>query len=368
MKTPLANYTQNRDNNFNLIRFIAACLVLFTHSFALSLGSGEFEPMRLSLGMTWGDIAVDVFFISSGFLITSSYFARNNLLAFVWARLLRIFPALVVAVSFCVLVIGLLFTTYQPLEFLTSNQTVKFFLKNSILLFDVEYYLPGVFLNTPYPEAINGSLWTLPIELKMYGLLALVLIATGILGKYNKNASAKNMVLLIAVDSVFLHMIDHFHPLPYAPLIHLTSMFFVGATFWLWRDKLVLSNKWIMLTLPVLIGLSLNKDLFFIAYCIGLPFIIFYLAYVPKGKIRLFNQFGDYSYGIYIYAFPVQQALAALVPNISVPMMILASFIITFALAMLSWHFIEKPALAFKSAYVHLERFGQKRLRYLVGN
>lgn len=367
MATSLANYTKNRDNNFNLIRFIAASLVLFSHSFALTFGSRDFEPMTLSLGMNWGDIAVDVFFVSSGFLITSSFFNRNNLLAFIWARVLRIYPALFVAVGFCVFVVGLLFTSYGMLDFLTDKQTIKFLIKNSILLMDVEYHLPGVFANNPHPEAINGSLWTLPTELKMYGLLAFFLVVIGYLNQRIRAFSAKNIMLLIAVDAVVLQLVNHFYPILPTYFIRLFSLFFVGSAFWLWREQLTVSHRWIGMTLPFLLISAFNQHLFFIIYTLCLPFIIFYLAYVPKGKIRQFNQFGDYSYGVYIYAFPVQQSLIALIPNISVTGMIVGSFIITLVLAMLSWHFVEKRALRMKDAYQHLQAFGQARLRYFTG-
>lgn len=110
----ISNYTNTRDNNYNLIRFLAAVLVLFTHSFALTYGSGNAEPLRYSLGITWGTIAVDVFFVTSGFLIAGSFFKRGNLIAFGWARILRIYPALFVALLFCVFVVGLAFTSKNP--------------------------------------------------------------------------------------------------------------------------------------------------------------------------------------------------------------------------------------------------------------
>lgn len=367
MATSLANYTKNRDNNFNLIRFIAASLVLFSHSFALTLGSRDFEPMTLSLGMNWGDIAVDIFFVSSGFLITSSFFNRNNLFAFIWARLLRIYPALIVAVGFCVFVVGLFFTSYGAVDYLTDKQTIKFLVKNTILVMDVEYRLPGVFVSNPHAEGVNGSLWTLPTELKMYGLLATFLVAIAFINQRIRAFSAKNVMLLIAIDAVVLQLVNHFHPILPGYFIRLFSLFFVGATFWLWRNQLTVTHRWIGMTIPFLLVSAFNQDLFFVVYTLCLPFIIFYLAYVPKGKIRQFNQFGDYSYGVYIYAFPVQQSLIAFMPNLSVTGMIMGSFAITLVLAMLSWHLIEKRALKMKNAYVQIQAFGQARMRYLMG-
>ena len=130
MGKSLAGYTTGRDNNFNLIRFLAAFLVLFSHSFPL-VGVGGKEPLYETVGMTWGEVAVDIFFITSGFLITGSYFSRGSLQAFVRARLLRIYPALVVAVIFYVFVIGMHFTTLSAYEYLLNHQTQKYFIKNT---------------------------------------------------------------------------------------------------------------------------------------------------------------------------------------------------------------------------------------------
>jgi peptidoglycan/LPS O-acetylase OafA/YrhL len=82
MSSLLSSYANSRDNNFNLVRFIAATLVLFSHSFAIAYGSTDAEPLSNIVGMTRGNVAVDVFFVTSGFLITISCFARNNLLVF----------------------------------------------------------------------------------------------------------------------------------------------------------------------------------------------------------------------------------------------------------------------------------------------
>lgn len=115
MSKILIYFLESRDNNFNLIRFIAAFGVLFSHSFSLAIGSIETEPFKQLIGMSFGQIAVDMFFISSGFLIANSLFVNKNLANFLWARFLRIYPGLFAAVLFCVFVVGLYFTSY-PLE------------------------------------------------------------------------------------------------------------------------------------------------------------------------------------------------------------------------------------------------------------
>ena len=125
MKSRLAEYVYSRDNNFNLLRFVAASLVLLSHSYPLSLGPDTPEPLVSSFGITLGGLAVDIFFITSGFLVAASLYSRS-LVAYLWARFVRIYPALVVAVLFCVFVVGMAFTTVGAAEYLTDSTTLKF--------------------------------------------------------------------------------------------------------------------------------------------------------------------------------------------------------------------------------------------------
>lgn len=357
MSAVLAEYTDNRDNNFNLIRFVAASMVLFSHSYPLALGTGDTEPLKRLLGMTWGTVSVDVFFITSGFLVANSLFQRNNILAFTWARVLRIYPALIVAIIFCVFVVGLAFTTNTPAEFLSDPQTHDFFLKNITLFSGVEYELPGVFLDLPYKNAINGSLWTLPYEVKMYFYLTVIGSALVYLHKRTGKNILTIVFLGIAITSVVVSIANHFYPFVPVSFTRLFAMFFVGTAFFICRHNILLSKKLFLLFLTPLLLSIFHKDLFFVAYSIFLPYLVFYIAYVPSGVIRNFNKTGDYSYGIYIYAFPVQQSMAAIIPDISVSTMILLAFPVTFMLSFLSWHLVEKRALKRKNFYVVLEKW-----------
>ncbi len=363
----LSEYAYNRDNNFNLLRFFAAFIVLYTHSFSLLSGNIYDEPMRVALGMSIGDMAVDVFFVTSGFLITSSYFNRNSIVTFAWARILRIYPALIAAMLFCVLVVGVYFTRLELTEYFTDMQTYKYFFKNIILFFGVEYYLPGVFENLPYPKAVNGSLWTLPHEVKMYTYLAIILLITAYLMKKVSFLSFKKALLLVTFMALFLHFTNHFYTLRetshFLPkFLRLFSAFFMGASFYLFRDKIKLKTSYFFVTAIILVISSMHKDLFFIIYYLVLAYLLFYIVYVPKGAIRKFNQLGDYSYGMYIYAYPVQQSLVALYPNLGIFAMVSISFIVTLIFSILSWHFIEKRALGMKNYYQVIEKIFQKRL------
>ncbi|WP_052063414.1 acyltransferase family protein [Nitrincola sp. A-D6] len=348
MKNTLSELARGRDNNFNLLRAIAAILVLYSHSFALVVGSADAEPLKTSLGITWGYIAVDVFFITSGFLIIGSYYSRNNVLSFTWARILRIFPGLFISVLFCAFVVGLLFTTLDKFDYLTHPQTYKFIVKNSLLFFGIEYRLPNVFTELPWSHAVNGSLWTLPHEVKMYAILAATLVTATFISKKIFSFQTNNLVIAITVIALILHIINIFFPITHKSSTRLFTMFFIGCSIFIYREKIKLSSKVALIALTVTLIATLNKIAFNLIYIATIPYLIFYVAYIPKGRIRQFNKLGDYSYGLYIYAFPIQQSLIAFFPNISIYQMIALSLIITFLFALFSWHCIEKKFLKLK--------------------
>lgn len=360
MGVKLSTYTNSRDNNFNLIRLFAALLVLYTHSFALALGTSDAEPLLNLLGITWGNIAVDLFFITSGFLITSSYLSRNNILIYAWARILRIYPALIASALFSALVIGLIFTSLSMEEYLTNKLVLKYILKNIILVFGVEYRLPGVFTEIAYPGTVNGCLWTLPHELRMYILLALILLLFSYFQKWFRIKSPKIFSLIIMVTALIANITNHYYPFAPVSFLHLFTMFFSGSTYFICREHITLSLNVFLLAFILLIISSLNREVFFNLYILTLPYIILFIVYVPTGTIRKFNNFGDYSYGIYIYGFPIQQSLSALMPNLSVPTMLISSFCLTSILAILSWHLMEKQFLKLKDKFKNLESFQMK--------
>lgn len=128
-------------------------------------------------------------------------------------------------------------------------------------------------------------------------------------------------------------------------------MFFTGAAYFLLKERVTLSHRFFGLSLFALLlaGLA-DQQVFSIVYYLTIAYMLCYLAYLPAGAIRKYNAMGDYSYGVYIYAFPVQQALAATYPRISVSAMLLSSGMATLALAILSWHLIEKRALRLKGS------------------
>ncbi len=345
----LAQCTDSRDNNFNLIRLLAALCVLITHSFALSIGTAEAEPLRGRLGMTIGNIAVDVFFVTSGFLVTASLLRRESGWTFLKARCLRIYPGLVVMAFLTTYIMGSALTLLPLDVYLLNPETHFYFLKSASLVSGVGWVLPGVFKQNPFREIVNGSLWTLPYEIGMYASLLLSwLLLRRWLPKGN-SAFTKFALAVLVISVPCLYLSKLIVP-NWLNLARLTFMFYTGAVIYIFRARIKLS-LWPVCFAGILALISIltrNTSLLFIVYSASLAYTIFYFAYVPTGRIRMFNRVGDYSYGVYIYAFPVQQIIANLLSPISPWPMVALSGIVTLMLAVISWHVVEKRFLRLK--------------------
>lgn len=346
--TTLSALTDDKDNNFNFIRICAAYAVLFTHSFAIATGTSDAEPWVGTLGMTIGTMAVDVFFVTSGFLVTASLMTRQSTLEFIAARVLRIFPALFLMLCVTVFGIGLYFTRLPATTYLAAPEVYLYFIKNLILFRGTAHELPGVFETNPFKNAFNTPLWTLPYEVKMYALLAIGWTALRIIPRMRTALLGKAIIVTMAFTGLSL-ILHHVQAIGGdGAFMRLAFMFFTGSTFYVLRARIVISPK-LFWPLAILMLISLaNKEVFYYVYTFTLVYVLFYLAYIPAGAVRHYNRLGDYSYGIYIYSFPFQQSLAALFPGISIPAMVLGSTFTTFAAAIISWHILEKNALRLK--------------------
>lgn len=343
----LGELAVGKDNNFNLLRLLAAFAVLISHSFAIL---GQPEPFAASVGKNMGAMAVDVFFVASGFLVGASLIRTQHIGDYLRARALRIFPALWVMLILTVLVLGAFLTRLDTSIYFTEPQTWRYLWKNLFLMSGVEFYLPGVFETNRLQAIINGSLWSMIYELSMYVLL---LLSWTIYASLCQTLHARFAFICAVVSLVLsLWITDQIYILEHKQLLRFSWFFFVGTAFYLWRDRIRLSAR--LMILIVVLGLTtlaISGHHFLMLYYLALPYCLFYLAYVPAGKLRLYNRFGDYSYGVYLYAFPIQQGLVFIFPDWSVPALIFFAGSLTLILAICSWHWIEQPALRLRKRY-----------------
>jgi len=332
-----------RENNFDFLRFFAAALVLFAHSYPLVGRRGD-EPLTLLTGYEkGGSIAVGIFFVMSGYLIASSWLASSSPKSFLIKRALRIFPALIVAVLLSVFVIGPLVTHLTLGQYLAADGTWTY-LQNILLV--TRYELPGVFTGNVYPDVVNGSLWTLPLEVLMY-IGVMILGLTGFL----KRRLIFLPIAVLAVGHFWLLGKLGIESYFIKNIFKLGLLYYSGAALFLYRDDIPWRG-WIAALLFAALVATFRTDIGPLVYFIALPYLVLYLAYAPLPLISRFGKYGDFSYGLYIYAFPFQQLTIYLFgPQVGVLGLTLIAFVPTLILAALSWHLIEAPAMKLKRLF-----------------
>jgi len=352
---------RSRDNHFTLIRLLASYAVLFAHSFALSTGQAGKDPITKAIYVWWkqglGTVAVVIFFIISGFLVSASYIHRNNLFAFAEARFLRIFPALFFAVIFCAFIVGPWVTILPLGDYLYHSDTWSFVLHNITLFDGIHFRLPGVFLENPWSGGVNGSLWTLPIELYMYCMVMLM----GVLGvfKYRILFNAVTVLLcfsLLALQQGWINV-----NIVFVKHAGLVMAYIAGIFFYVNREFIPLNMAMLTLTVAA-IFLSHETMAWPIVQVFGFAYIVLFVSLHPAVKLPNIDKWGDYSYGLYIYAFPVQQLVVKYI-TISPIKLFIYSTLITFPLAILSWKYIESPVLKLKGKMPFGKRWLDPRVR-----
>lgn len=326
---------RGRDNNFNLIRMGAAVAVLVSHAWPLSYGRGTVEPLEAATGNSLGTLAVYVFFVLSGFFITASWERSADPGDFVRARSLRLFPALAVSLLLAAFLLGPAVTALSPLAYLLDPGTWRFVVAN-LSLIHPQFTLPGVYMANPYPT-VEGSIWTLQHEAACYAVVAMA----GSLGLISRRRLPA-LAMAYALFWAFPHLP---HRLEMWRILSLP--FAVGMAAYLFRHRIVLS-------LPLALALAGGAAalpgtvLAYPALIVALGYGVFWLGTVPGGAIRAYNRLGDYSYGFYIYAMPVQGLVALLSPAPTPLTSIAIGLPLTLGLAVLSWHWVERPALALR--------------------
>lgn len=336
-----------RDNAFDTIRLLAAASVIFSHAFVLVDGRESVEPLyRLTDGqITIGRAAVAAFFVVSGLLISMSFDRSRSLSRFMFNRALRLFPGLWVCLALLLFVFGPIATSVPIRAYATSPETIGFF--GSFLFFPLSQSIAGVFDGLPGSDAINGSLWTLKYEIACYAFGAL-LLGTG-----------RFRVAVVALCWLGAMLATHILGDPLgqsggtyyiAWMLWLFRFYGAGMLLYLLRDRIALS-KGAAIAALFLIIFGAFTPLFTESLATFGAYALIVAAFLAAPWFKGLTAKGDLSYGVYIYAFPVQQALVAFALDTPVPWLnnVLIATPVTFLLAWLSWHFVERPALNLKS-------------------
>lgn len=338
-----------RQNNFDALRLVAAISVIFSHSFLIAEGTQNREWLILLTGnqCILGLTGVFVFFAISGFLVTQSFEQTANPLHFLAKRALRIFPGLFVATLVSAFVFGPLVTTLPLGAYLSRPEPYEYVLGNTLLDQSV-HELPGVsFIDNPVGLEINGSLWTLRLEFTMY----LMVLGLGLLRLLSLRVAL--VLLVFGMTCLHFEMLDALEKWGwFLQLLSgwgwLVGFFAAGMLLYKLRDTRIFDGR---IALFALGGLVLSVPLreFIPLFPVFGCYLALWLALNPRLPVIPAARFGDLSYGLYIYGWPVEEAVmwfsGGRAPWWQVFLIALPA---AAAIALLSWHLVERPMLRLK--------------------
>jgi peptidoglycan/LPS O-acetylase OafA/YrhL len=340
-------------NNLDFVRFVLAVAVILAHSYALLQGSDAGEPlMRATHGqITFGGLAVDWFFVISGFLIVHSWLRNPSIVEFLKKRVLRIYPGFIGALFFCTFIAAPLASPSVRRDFVNAVRLPQLIPNAAIL----RYVDPnGVFLSNPM-HAVNGSLWSIPYEFWCY--IGVVLL--GLSGMIRKPTLIGGWFIFTILGSLYF-VIRHYTPgwgriFPVvfgdpSQWARLLPFYMAGVTFYLFRNRIGFSR---LVALGCALLLIAGAAIPVWGVTLLLPtagtYFLFWFAFEPRIRMENWARFGDFSYGIYVFAFPIQQLLIMKLGThispwylfaLATPLCILAGII--------SWHLIERRFLKLK--------------------
>lgn len=349
----------HRQNNFDALRLLGAALVLINHSMVLA-GNRAFGFASQSMST----LGVAMFFAISGYMIASSWMRDPNPGRFILRRARRIMPALAFVVIVSLALIGPMVTTVSISDYVSHPNTRRY-LGN--LIFYVSYALPGVFSTNPYPNAVNGSLWTLPVEVMMYvSTPLLVLLARRHAG----------LILLTLLGTLALAMVFYIrHPPAFIILdtefwsaTTLFPYFVAGAVIATLRMERLLDWRvgvvafLLMDFTPQLLGTLQNA-----ALCIVLPYAVIAVGQARWPVVAQVGRLGDFSYGTYLWAFPIQQLVVSLTrPDFGGWNNVLVATPFILLMAVVSWYLIERPMLKYGSPVAGLSPVGPSTRNWTI--
>ncbi len=312
--------TSDRSRALDLVRLVLAVTVIVSHAWPLALGPGTPEPLELVTGHSLGGWAIGAFFFLSGLLITASA-ERKSPMRFWLARARRIVPGLGTALL-VTLALAVASGSTAGIQDATS-----WFLR-ALTLVSIEHRLPSAFATNPYAEVVNGPLWSLFYEVLAYTICAAFVWAGG-----TRRAVAIWVVLAVSIALCVAGNNLHGRVATFAPLF---ASFVLGMAVYVWRDRIQIRP--IIFVLPLIAALILPGLLGL--GMVGCAIVFLALCW----PIKPLNS--DVSFGMYIYGWPIAQTTVAVYPGIDPTTLAILSVLVTYPVALLSWHLVERPVLS----------------------
>lgn len=342
--TMLADILVPERNSFAVVRLALAVAVLASHSYWLTTGDGTSDPLVAATGRSLGELAALAFFFLSGLLVTQSLMRSRSLADFAAGRALRILPALVVCVLATALLVGPWLSIYPASIYFGDPALIAYIAKTSALMSGNEH-LPGVFPLHAAPRVVNPSLWTLSYEVACYAGLALLAFAGIFDRRWRRTAT---LLLAVAVGLAFVTERQTLH----VPLIAdngraMALIFAVGVLAYMGRRHIEIAPA-LLLPLASLVIIAADTRFADLALALLVGYAVLATGAVDLGWLRRAANATDLSYGIYLYAVPVQQAMLQLYPGTPALSLTLAALAVVVPVAGLSWSLIEKPLLGLR--------------------
>jgi len=335
-----------RRNNFDLLRLIAALQVVLTHVYSHVLVAHNYQNKYTDMvfELIKNIPGVPIFFLISGFLISLSYEKNSSLRDYITNRVLRIYPGLYLNIFIGILIVYFLgFVTFNTQFFTWLFAQLTIFQFYNIDMF--REYGTGV---------VNGSLWTISIELTFYIVLPILFFI------YQKNKAILWAIAFLTFG-LWLYDVDSSRELIYEKLLHVSILpylfiFIIGLLFFKYFDKLkeYVDNKffiWLSIFVLfkfILYSLSLEMNFaFYTLQWIIFTFMTFSFAFSFRDLSQKLLRGNDYTYGIYIYHM--------LIVNFFIHIGFVGEFkylvfILTLSIliGVTSWYLVEKPFLKLK--------------------
>ena len=331
-----------RSNSLNLMRLFFATLVVFSHAFPLTAGSNAHEPLFLfSKGhTTFGRLAVDAFFSISGFLIIRSYLVAPTIDEYFRKRVLRIYPAYIAAIAISALLAAL--TVDNPLHFLREMIGRESVLDTLTLKYGALEEAGRSFIGNAY-RGVNGSLWTIQYEFLAYCCIA----AYGLFKLFRFRALWLSLIAaLLLINGRSAASFGESDV-----LMEFVAFFAAGVTAYVFRDRIVRSRMLAVVSLLVLIAALRLSPWLAVLTPLAATYLLLCVAAFGLPRVFTWTRTTDLSYGVYLYAFPIEQSLIYWFRMRDPVLLFFVALVPTFALALMSWRFIERPSLSLKHTW-----------------
>jgi peptidoglycan/LPS O-acetylase OafA/YrhL len=339
-------HMQSRENNLNILRLIAAILVIVNHGYGFE--GYEADPLKKLTGdLSIGNLGVLIFFLISGYLITQSWIKNPEPSYFMLNRVLRIYPALICVVLVSVFLVGPAFTSLSISAYFSDPATYEYLWNLSLL--KMKLTLPGVFDGKGTPHIVNLPLWTLVFEFSMY-IVALVLGLAGLLTSHSRKALVLWFLFIVANVYYMTHIPLNLYILKIN--VNYFTLFFIyffgGALYFLYQHKIPMKPA-ILAMLAVLWLFSFRSIAFSLVSFLFISYSVFFMGFHMKQFGLFVTRHGDYSYGTYLYGYIVQNILYHFFADrLGLFTGIVASLLLVLPVAMLSWHLVESKAIKLK--------------------